>query len=79
MSRWNAPSDRDYWEDVEGRSHDGLERTCQECGEPVMVSRSEGYQIHVFHAACLDRIAQRLKRRTLKAALDGQRAKGEVA
>jgi hypothetical protein len=59
MSRWTAPSDLDYYDS--NHHHSGIERTCQECGEPVMVSRTEEYQVHVFHEKCLDAIRQRLE------------------
>ena len=73
-SRWSAASDYDYYDS--NHEHSGLERTCAECGEPVMVHRNDEYHIHVFHAACLDRIAQRAKRRTLKAEIEGRRKAG---
>lgn len=72
-SRWTAPSDYDYYDS--NHEHTGIERTCFECGEPVMVSRNDEYQIHVFHKGCLDRIAQRMKRRTLKAEIEGKAQK----
>lgn len=43
----------------------GLERTCQECGEPVLVTRAEQSQPHVFHQPCLDVIVKRNERRPL--------------
>ena len=73
MGRWSSPDDCSYYDDVEGRTHDGIERTCTECGDPVMVDRETAQHIHVFHAHCLDRIAQRLKRRTLKAQIEGRK------
>ena len=74
MGRWTAPSDMDYYDDVEGRTHDGIERTCAECAEPVMVDRETATHIHVFHSHCLDRITKRLKRRTLKAEIEGRKS-----
>lgn len=37
----------------------GLERSCQECGEPVMVERVQAGHFHVFHTACIARIVKR--------------------
>lgn len=54
-------------------TYDGLQGTCHECNEPVFVTRREATMAHVFHKPCLDRIAQRLKRRTLKAQIEGKR------
>lgn len=73
MGRWGSPSDLDYWDEFNRFPGSGIERTCQECGEPVMVPRGEAYQIHVFHQPCLDRIAARMKRRTLKAEIEGKK------
>lgn len=64
MGRWNAVSDYDYYD---GNRVDGIERTCQECGEPLMVSRDEAYQIHVFHPDCLDAVRDRNARKMAKA------------
>lgn len=44
--------------------HDGLERTCSECGLPHMVTREEATQPNVWHPACLEAIrARHLARR----------------
>ena len=43
----------------------GLERSCQECGEPKLVTREEATQLHIFHEACLDMVVNRNKRRTI--------------
>jgi hypothetical protein len=59
VSRWSSPSDMDYWDEVEGRRVDGVERTCTECGEPHMCSRDEAQQIYVFHSWCLEAIRER--------------------
>jgi formylmethanofuran dehydrogenase subunit E len=52
-TRWTAPSDVDYAQQLEGRTRTGIERTCEGCGEPVMVRRSEVYQVHVFCETCV--------------------------
>lgn len=60
MGRWTAPSDLDYWDEVEGRSRDGIERSCHGCHAPVMVSRDEAYLVQVFCEHCI-RKAETLK------------------
>jgi hypothetical protein len=59
MSRWTAPDDFSYYD--ASHHHDGIERTCHGCGDPVMVSRGDAYQVQVFCERCLTR------RRTVKA------------
>jgi hypothetical protein len=53
MGRWSAPSDFDYYD--ASHHHDGIERTCHGCGDPVMVSRGDAYQLQVFCERCLTR------------------------
>jgi hypothetical protein len=48
-----------YWDAIDGQRHDGLQRTCRECGEPHMVTREEALQPHVFHSWCLEAIRER--------------------
>lgn len=50
--RWTAPSDYDYYDP--GR-HDGLERSCGTCGDPVMVARNEQYQVQVYCDTCREK------------------------
>lgn len=54
-SRWNATSDLDYY-DRDRRS--GIERTCNGCGEPVMVDRDEVYRVQVFCPSCVERMRE---------------------
>ena len=58
MDRFTAPSDYDYYGYLEGRTRTGLERSCSICGEPVLVTRDEAYQVRVCCEQCQQAPAQ---------------------
>lgn len=72
-SKWNAPSDYDYYDQFR---NSGIERSCTDCGNPVMVDRGEGYELQVFCDACLEKAE---RRKALKATIDLARAKRGAA
>lgn len=39
-------------DDDDARPNWGLERTCQDCGDPVMVDPREAYALHVYCPTC---------------------------
>ena len=55
-TRWNAVSDYDYYDQFRTR---GIERSCHDCGNPVMVDKGEGYQLQVFCRECIERSERR--------------------
>jgi hypothetical protein len=59
---WSGNRDT-FWDDYYFKSSDGLERTCEECGLPHMVTREEALQPAVFHSWCLDKILERNRMR----------------
>ena len=69
-TRWNAPSDYDYYDQDRTR---GIERTCSDCGDPVMVDRGEIYQVHVYCHSCIERA---VRRRAIKAELAREKREG---
>lgn len=52
MSRWTAPSDLDYWDEIEGQFLRGLEVPCRGCGQPVTLTREDRGLIHLFCETC---------------------------
>lgn len=63
MSRWTAASDRDYFDEANG-PYAGVERTCEHCGRPVLVSRSEPYVLVIWCDDCQRKDVRRDDKRT---------------
>jgi formylmethanofuran dehydrogenase subunit E len=66
----------DTWKTTEPDYYDrtrGIERTCSDCGEPVMVDRGEVYQVQMFCPDCIDRAT---RRRAIKAEIERERGEG---
>lgn len=53
MGRWTAPSDFDYYDDVEGGFLSGLEVPCRDCGRPMLLTKDDRGLLHVSCDDCV--------------------------